>query len=891
MHVGRGATELYQESLGYRPGRRCRMALARAILPCLIAGVAAGLLVADDAALFTTIDPILCTSTLEHLRETLGQVPASDPRLASAEMALVDLALSGDPRDCAGRGGVWRQRARELRNLRRKDGTAEKTLAGALPDIWVDALDGAIVPCLAALDRFPAADKEPQARAVRCWATGDWRALSKRENPSVHERLALAAAYSRCQMQLALEHLDRTGLPPLAFAAMQNATSPYSEEGNESAWLQALRLVPAIISSPQLPASTEAAVGDLRRSLNLTKSTPPPLLPQALSVAMVNGDAVYKQAPFVAGMRIVNAAISGPSGIRDGGGAWVLIGLGDAASYARLALFLASWHRHDFMGITWEEHETGGAILDQISDADHGIFGGIQLLLASQYKSEDAGRQVLKGIEAELAQAAIGIPPCRLIACAEDVRRGCDHLANESKQVMEHLFAAQRAAESGRAAGWEEIGRQARSAGMLSIIAADLQQAASADPWSSELERLALESRTPGNRPTPEDARDDALQAAQITRMPWRLDLQARTFEALFQRKRFADAEKIGAEILALDPGNNQVLKAYGRCLQELKREPDAIKALRANLDHGETDESWKVHLELGKSLERMGDVDGAEREYALAAMREKPAALFAFIDFLMQRKRGADALVWVEKEIVRWGDDDVNLLAATCMLMGTPKPQLITTALERMAAYKGFLASSRFSSGLFVQLRHHRLYERVLPIVDDSWRTARNGIGAQVALLKLEAGHPVEAASWFSTALGSKHVRPEMRGWLMAMQSLAARLAKRPDLAVPAVTLRSETGHGASYFDSRDALLHYLAGDCDRATALVEAGTAADELRYYLGIDAAAAGDVATARAYWQAVVKHEDWDEAEGALRMLDWLGAGAQRLDTKVPGAADF
>ncbi len=87
------------------------------------------------------------------------------------------------------------------------------------------------------------------------------------------------------------------------------------------------------------------------------------------------------------------------------------------------------------------------------------------------------------------------------------------------------------------------------------------------------------------------------------------------------------------------------------------------------------------------------------------------------------------------------------------------------------------------------------------------------------------------------------------------------------------------------------DPLLRYLAGDCDRATALAQDGANADELRYYLGIAAAAAGDVATARADWQAVNAHPDWDEAGGARRLLAWLDAGAPCLDAKVPTAADF
>ncbi len=732
--------------------------LLRGVLPgCVLASCISAALAAADDDLFTTIDPILATATLAHLRDTLGQTPASDPRLGLAEMALVDLALTGDPRDCGGRGGVWRQRARELRDSRRAAGAVPDSFAAAIPDLWVDALDGASAACLTALDHFPRSADEPQARAVRCWATGDWRPLRAQAVTTVHERLALAVAYGRSHMGQSIERLDRSGLPPFAYATLQNMAEWYNWEGTYGTLRHALRLVPAIAASPQLPDSAASSIADLAGSLRLSGTPPLDTRASALLAAMDQGDLVLRWAPMVAGWRLADAGTMGPAGIRDAHGAWSLIGLGDWSAATRLAIVLSTWHCHDYLGYSWETLTYGDPIFQQEFDAELGIFGAMQRLNASGYRNEEAGREVLAGIAAELSRPAGGLPPCRLIGFADEVRHDFKRLAGESQQIIERLLAAQSQAEAGRAAGWQEVGRQAQRAGLLERIPAALQAAAAADPWSPELERLARESRVPGKAPAAPLAADDELLLAQIGRMPWRFDPKTVRFAALLAARNLAEAATVGAEMAAIDPGNEEVGRHYGAVLRESGRIPEAIAAWRAYQASSIANDAPFVSVDIGSALESTGDVAGAERDFTAAGESGRDGAMLDCAKFFLRHGQGDKALAWVERKMQRYGADDLDILAATCMLTGSPTPAAVTAALKRGFSRKRAITYSAYTWDLLGGIRRLGLHDRLLPLFDPAWRTAGNGMALRVGLIQLEAGHPADAAASFSALAGTK--------------------------------------------------------------------------------------------------------------------------------------
>jgi len=187
-------------------------------------------------------------------------------------------------------------------------------------------------------------------------------------------------------------------------------------------------------------------------------------------------------------------------------------------------------------------------------------------------------------------------------------------------------------------------------------------------------------------------------------------------------------------------------------------------------------------------------------------------------------------------------------------------------------------------------------LHDRFLALIEDNWHTADNGLQMRVGILLTESGRAAEGAEWIAAELETRLAATDRRnwrdgqGWMMAWLTLAARLGKRPDLALKPEELRAQIGKG-NYIKPINPLLRYLAGDCDRDTAITQAGADVDELRYYLGLDALGRGDLAQARSDLAVVMAHTDWNESGGVRRLLTWIDAGARQAPRGKKAPSDF
>jgi tetratricopeptide (TPR) repeat protein len=832
------------------------------------------MLFAAEADPLVDLDPIHNATLLAQLRGRLAQAPATDPGLAAAQMALVNLALGGDLRDRGACGGLWRQRARELRDLRKAAGCTPATFIDAIPDLWVEAMDGRTASCMQALSAFPDAKDHPHARALRTWCTGDWRELRALPGPlGAHERTALALAYWHSGMGQALEQMDHRGLSDFTYGTILCAAVKFSHEGSAMALAAAVQEVVPITISPQL---SEAGIAARTVLMQAAKADGPG---EALRRALRRNDTGEQGEVLVAAWKVVEAGCSGPQGLRSDDGTWRLIGLGDWSTAARHHLSQALLVRHQFVRMQWGVPEAADRISAPIIAGDTGLLAAQHRHLAGHERNQDDARAFLLAIGKEFENPGPGrIPAARLISYPLTVLRNPGTLKPELDPILRAALRAQVEQETGRAAGWAELGAMLQIARRLDLATTEVAAARDLDPWSVELFRLVKPTE-----PSPAPAADP------ITRMPWRLDQMLERFYDLQRRKVWAEAERMGAAILAQDPSHT-VARAYGQCLKEQGRVADAIAAWRSYLNNSQAFDTIFVNQDIGKALEELGDFAGAEESFKRAAGSWQNGAMIGYADFLERRGRGREAVTWLERSIERYGDDDkhMKLKTAAALLSGVPSKADIDEAFVRIEQAKSALMSNNtavWQAGCLI--RRLGLHDRFLQLVGDTWNDAKGSLPTRVGILALESGKPAVAVQAFSLAREGKRTNARAMSWIVAWQTLAARVAKQRELEPLPEELRAQIGKG-DYMKAIDPLLRFLAGDIDQATALTQAGPDADELRYYLGIAAAARGDLTQARELLQAMsVNHPDWGESGGAKRFLAWLDAGA--VATPAPGKA--
>ncbi len=439
-----------------------------------------------------------CLAYLTALDAELGTAPASDPRLIGAEMALVDLALCGDVRDRGDDGGIWRHRAHELRDARAAAGApigiAARIFADAVPDLWVDALDGNSAACLAGLDHFPASKDDPQAVALRCYASGDWRAVRNREDLGPHGQIALAHAYVRSGSVDLIAAMDHSSMPALTWADFSRAAGD-SEESSAASLREAVVRASFLAVAPDLPASAATAAAAVAALIPVDGSgaASAPTVGK-LRYAMIANGTWGQGATVLALWHLADAACAGPTGLRDQDGTWHLGAVGDRAAQSRLELCLGMWHRHDFL--RQGDANASAALMTGIAD-EHGWFGAYHAMMEAQWQDPSWVGAFADGIDAELKHGPGAIPPVRLIGMVFEVSCRLPVYGERADNQIARLADGHAKAEA--TAGWVEIGQilEKTDPGLLALATGGLAAAAAADPGNAEGKRLSMLASQP----------------------------------------------------------------------------------------------------------------------------------------------------------------------------------------------------------------------------------------------------------------------------------------------------------------------------------------------------------------------------------------------------------
>lgn len=152
---------------------------------------------AGEAAIdpWATLDPRHQFTCLAKIESSLASSPDDQRLLGLAISAYVHLALpaprllTGDPGSLLAKADVLRER-----RIRLRGDAPPADLASALPELWLAALHGDTRLAMDGLARFPAAETDPTARALRTFATRDWRGIAAQAERTPLENYALAWA-------------------------------------------------------------------------------------------------------------------------------------------------------------------------------------------------------------------------------------------------------------------------------------------------------------------------------------------------------------------------------------------------------------------------------------------------------------------------------------------------------------------------------------------------------------------------------------------------------------------------------------------------------------------------------------------------------------------------
>ncbi len=265
---------------------------------------------------------------IAELRTRWGKTDQPDDQLAIAHMALVNLALSGNPSNIGDRGGIWRQRARELGDMRQG---RPASFHDRIPHLWVLALDGFAKALIDELDATPAATDDPHARALRCFATGDWRPLNKQPQKTAHEALALYLS-SSCA---GLEDDEINDVPARTVPdGLRGIVRPDHSNKYRPALSYLLIDASLLLLSPRLPQ--EQALPIVKRLATASQTDGESLPALAAAVRRLPTDPGVLQALW----ELCDVCRSGPRGVRAQDGKWILVGLGDWAVEVRQGLFI-----------------------------------------------------------------------------------------------------------------------------------------------------------------------------------------------------------------------------------------------------------------------------------------------------------------------------------------------------------------------------------------------------------------------------------------------------------------------------------------------------------------------------------------------------------------------
>ena len=228
-------------------------------------------------------DPLLSADAdqalacLAQVEAPLAQNPTDQQVLGRALAAYVVLALP-TPFVDAGDAGPFLGYARQVcaRRQQARQGRPAADLTEALPELWLAAISGETKAAVDGLDRFPDADSAPAARALRAFATRDWRALAGRPPLLPLETYALAWARLQCGLNLGESEpveILRMRLPLRMTTALEAGIDP-DRHWNEGGVIRA-----ALDDSMRMlahPGVTEAeavaSYGEFLRAMNPRKT-------------------------------------------------------------------------------------------------------------------------------------------------------------------------------------------------------------------------------------------------------------------------------------------------------------------------------------------------------------------------------------------------------------------------------------------------------------------------------------------------------------------------------------------------------------------------------------------------------------------------------------------
>lgn len=156
---------------------------------------------ADEVVIdpWATLDPRHQFTCLARLEAPLAAAPDDQRLLGLAIIAYIHLALPA-PRVLTGDPGSLLAKADALRDRRIKarGGVPPADLVAALPELWLAALHGDTRMAMDGLARHPDAEADSVARALRTFATRDWRGPAARIERTPLENYALAWAMTSC---------------------------------------------------------------------------------------------------------------------------------------------------------------------------------------------------------------------------------------------------------------------------------------------------------------------------------------------------------------------------------------------------------------------------------------------------------------------------------------------------------------------------------------------------------------------------------------------------------------------------------------------------------------------------------------------------------------------
>ena len=263
-----------------------------------------------------------------------------------------------------------------------------------------------------------------------------------------------------------------------------------------------------------------------------------------------------------------------------------------------------------------------------------------------------------------------------------------------------------------------------------------------------------------------------------------------------------------------------------------------------------------------------------AEKLLGEAAKSGQFDTVVPWVDFLATHQRKEEALAVVQRYAADFFAAGDPTWAASTLLDRSATPAEVERAFAPFVKAPHWLIDSAWGPYFFQRVRSASAQSRLAPLLDPAWQQRHDGSPFRGGLNLAEAGRFADALGWFDAALQGDRITRDGLAITLACKTLCARVAHLPEREPTPEALLAEVGHG-KYMPAIDPLLRYLAKELTRDAALAQGGPDADELSYYLALDALGRGDTAQARTNFSGIAeRHPNWLEAGGCRSLLAWL-----------------